>query len=306
MVEVRLAGIELGGTKCIASLASADGTILEQETLPTLAPEQTLPPLAALLANWRSAGPLAAIGVASFGPVELDPAAPNHGHITSTSKPGWRDTDVLGALRAGHDGPWGFDTDVNAAAVAEGRWGAAQGLADYAYVTVGTGVGVGLIVNGLPTRGLAHCELGHIRVARRSGDAWPGACPYHGDCVEGLASGPAIKARLGERAIHAIASDDPVWDEVAHPLAQMCHTMLLTTAPRRILFGGGVIQGQPQLIGMIHAALRESVAGYMTVPEAADFCCAPGLGDKAGPLGPVALALAALDHHAQAGARVAA
>lgn len=306
MVEVRVAGIELGGTKCIASLASADGTILRRQTLPTLAPEQTLPPLAALLAQWRSEGPLAAIGVGSFGPVELDPAAPNHGHITSTSKPGWRDIDVLGALRAGHDGPCGFDTDVNAAALAEGRWGAAQGLADYAYVTVGTGVGVGLIVNGLPTRGLAHCELGHIRVARRSGDAWPGACPYHGDCVEGLASGPAIKARLGERAVDSIGADDPVWADVAHPLAQMCHTMLLTTAPRRILFGGGVIEGQPQLIGMIHAALRESVAGYMAVPEAADFCRPPGLGDKAGPLGPVALALAALDEHARAGMPVAA
>lgn len=306
MVETRVAGIELGGTKCIASLAGADGTILAQHTLPTLSPAETLPPLANLLAQWRRDLPFAAIGVGSFGPVELDPAASNHGHITSTSKPGWRDTDVLGALRGGHDEPWGFDTDVNAAALAEGRWGAAQGLTDYAYVTVGTGVGVGLIVNGRPTRGLAHCELGHIRVARLAGDDWAGACPYHGDCVEGLASGPAIKARLGERPIHDIPADDAVWQAVAHPLAQMCHTMLLTTAPRRILFGGGVIQGQPQLIGLIHAGLRESVAGYMAVPEAEDYCCAPGLGDKAGPLGPVALALAALEAAAETGTRAAA
>lgn len=295
MMESRVAGIELGGTKCIASLARPDGTVLDQHVLPTLHPDETLPPLAALIARWRDAGPLAAIGVGSFGPVELDPAAANHGCITSTSKPGWRDTDVLGALCAGHDGPVAFDTDVNAAALAEGRWGAAQGLADYAYVTVGTGVGVGLIVNGRPTRGLGHCELGHIRVARRPGDDWAGACPYHGDCVEGLASGPAIKARLGGRDIAAVGADDPLWHDIAHPLAQMCHTMLLTSAPRRILFGGGVIQGQPQLLGMIHRLLVDSVAGYMAVPAEADYCRRPGLGDRAGPLGPVALALSALE-----------
>lgn len=295
MEELRVAGIELGGTKCIASLATADGTILEQATVPTLAPEATLPPLQAVLDRWQAQAPFAALGVGSFGPVQLDRSAADYGFITSTSKPGWRQTDVLGALASGRGVPTGFDTDVNAAALAEGCWGAAQGLADYAYVTVGTGVGVGLIVHGQPTRGLSHCELGHIRVARLGGDEWPGMCPFHGDCVEGLASGPAIKARLGERPIHSIAPDDAVWEAVAHPLAQMCHTMLLTTAPRRILFGGGVLTGQPHLIDRVRTILAESLAGYMDLPEDPDFCRAPGLGDRAGPLGPVALALAALD-----------
>jgi fructokinase len=288
-----IAGVELGGTKCVASLGDADGHILDQATIPTTRPDETLPALGAVLARWALDSPFAALGIGSFGPVGLDPAAADFGHITATAKPGWRDVDVLGALTRGRGVPCRFDTDVNAAALAERRWGAARGLDDFAYVTIGTGIGVGLVVNGRTTRGLGHCELGHIRVSRMPGDTWEGICPYHGDCVEGLSAGPAIKARLDQTHVHAIATDDPVWERIAHPIAQMCHAMLLTTGPRRILIGGGVANGQPHLLGLIERQARASIAGYMPLPQQ-DFITPPGLGDRAGPLGAIALGLLAL------------
>ncbi|WP_226016449.1 ROK family protein [Novosphingobium sp. FKTRR1] len=295
-MNVRIAGIELGGTKCVATLGDVEGRVIQQFTVPTTLPGTTLPALSAILARWADEAPFAALGVGSFGPVGLTHGTPDFGHITATAKPGWRDTDVLRTLSAGHAAPCSFDTDVNAAALAERRWGAAQGLNDFAYVTVGTGVGVGLIVNGQPTRGLGHCELGHIRVPRLAGDDWGGNCPYHGDCVEGLAAGPAIKARLGRDHIHAIAADSDVWIGVAHALAQMCHAMLMTAGPRRILIGGGVANGQSHLLPMVESMVRESVAGYIPLPVDT-FIVPPGLGDQAGPLGPIALGLDALDAH---------
>jgi fructokinase len=186
-----------------------------------------------------------------------------------------------------------FDTDVNGAALAEMQWGAGQGLTDFAYITVGTGVGVGLVVRGRPTRGISHSELGHIRPSRLPGDTWPGSCPYHGDCVEGLASGTAIKARLGSTHLSTVAANDPLWDSVAHTLVQLCHTLVCTTGPQKIVIGGGVIQRQPHLLARLEPMLVESLAGYMPLPKAGRYIDAPGLGDQAGPLGPIALALAA-------------
>lgn len=290
----RIAGIELGGTKCVATLCDDQRRILDQTIVPTTSPDVTLPALSAILARWDHNTPFSALGIGSFGPLCLTPHSSEFGHITATAKPGWRDADVLGSLSGPHDVPCHFDTDVNAAALAEGRWGAARGLEDFAYVTVGTGVGVGLIVNGKPTRGLGHCELGHVRVPRLAGDTWPGHCPYHGDCVEGLASGPAIKARLGQTPLHEVNAQDPLWTGVAHALAQMCHAMLMSCAPRRILIGGGVANGQPHLRGMIEDMVRDSVADYIPLPDE-PFILPPALGDQAGPLGPIALALDALE-----------
>jgi fructokinase len=204
------AGVELGGTKCVALLARGPDEVLARETVPTTSPDETLGALARILSNWRSNG-FEALGVASFGPVDLDESSPAYGRITSTPKPGWAGADVLGRLQSAAAVPAAFDTDVNGAALAEMRWGAARGLADFAYVTVGTGVGVGLIANGLPMRGFAHCELGHIRVARLAGDDFRGSCPFHGDCVEGLAAGPSLIARVGSERVNQLASDDPVW-----------------------------------------------------------------------------------------------
>ena len=189
--------------------------------------------------------------------------------------------------------PVGFDTDVNGAALAEGRWGAAKHLADFAYVTVGTGVGVGLVVDGRPAYGFSHSELGHIRIARKAGDLWQGACTFHGDCVEGLASGVAIAARAGLPASQ-IPRDSPVWELVAHALAQLLHTIVLATAPRRILIGGGVAHGRPELLRLVRRQLVESLNGYLKLEELAGgidgYAVAPGLGSLAGPLGALALA----------------
>lgn len=295
MAELLVAGVELGGTKCITTLATPEGRVIAQEQHPTTDPQTCLGAISGILQGWWQTLGFSALGIGSFGPVDLDPASPGYGRITSTPKPGWRDADVVGFLSSAYPVPVAFDTDVNGAAMAEGRWGAAQGLSDYAYVTVGTGVGVGLIVNGRPTRGLAHCELGHIRVPRLAGDNWPGSCPYHGDCVEGLAAGPAIKARIGSDHVSGIPSDDPLWDSVADALAQLCHVMVLTTGPKRIMMGGGVIKGQPHLLASIEAKLIDSLAGYMALPQDGPFIREPGMGDQAGPLGPIAMALQAMD-----------
>lgn len=188
--------------------------------------------------------------------------------------------------------PIGFTTDVIGAALAEGRWGAARGIADFAYVTVGTGVGVGLIVGGRPVAGCHHPELGHIRIARLPGDTWPGNCSFHGDCVEGLASGPAVEARTGRRAPE-VPRDDPAWDAAAHALAQLAQVLVLAAGPRRILMGGGVMSGQPHLFPRIRVALERSIAGYLDLEELSGgegYIVPPGLGLRAGRLGALAVA----------------
>ena len=289
-----LAGVELGGTKCVCILGTGPDDVRALERLPTGEREETLRQIEAVLDRWRSQyGAPRALGIASFGPVDLRPGSATYGYITSTTKGGWRDTDVGRRLGRRVGVPLGFDTDVNGAALAEGRWGAARGLEDFAYVTVGTGIGVGSIVRGRSVFGMNHTELGHIRVARKSGDGFPGICTFHGDCIEGLASGPAIEARAGLPASQ-LPADHPAWDYVAHGLAQLLHTMVLTTAPSRIFLGGGVMAGQTHLFERIQQELKRSLNGYVEAPELeqglARFIIPPGLGTMAGPLGALALA----------------
>lgn len=293
MAEAMLAGVELGGTKCVCVLATPGGEILAQERVDTEAPEITVPRIRAILHGWFGAeAPIGALGLAAFGPIAVDRSAPGWGRIGQTPKPGWTGTNIVTALADGLGVPVALDTDVNGAALAEMRWGAAAGLSDYAYVTIGTGVGVGLVVGGKTIGGFGHAELGHMRIARVPGDNWPGACPYHGDCVEGLAAGPAIVARAGRQA-SLIGPDDPIWHLVGHAVAQMLHNIVLTATPRRIFLGGGVIGAQPQLFPIIRRELQASLAGYLTSHELDDldtFIVPPGLGGLAGPLGPIALA----------------
>ncbi|HEU4961514.1 MAG TPA: ROK family protein [Sphingomonas sp.] len=291
-----IAGVELGGTKCVCILARGPDDIVAERRITTTDPVTTLGAIEAALDEWLSHG-FAALGIASFGPVSLDRDAPDYGHITATPKTGWRDADVAGRLARRYGVPTGFHTDVTGAALGEGRWGAAQGLADYAYVTVGTGVGVGMIARGVPVDGMTHAELGHVRPARMPGDDWPGACSFHGDCVEGLVSGPAIAARAG-RPAPELDPRDPAWAPVVHTLGQLLHTLTLTGVPRRIVMGGGVMTGNPQLVPRIRAALGESLAGYIATPEFADldsYVVPAALGGNAGPLGAVVLGLQALD-----------
>jgi fructokinase len=291
------AGVELGGTKCVCILASGPDDIRAEERIDTRGPADTLAAIAAVLARWHAEHGFVALGLASFGPVELDERSADYGRIVNTPKPGWNGADVV-ALGTPFAVPVGFDTDVNAAALAEGRWGGAQGLRSFAYVTVGTGIGVGSIVGGHPVRGLGHSEAGHMRVARMAGADWPGACLYHGACVEGLAAGPAIAAHAGRPAAE-LAPDDPAWDEVVHALAGLFHNLVLTICPERILVGGGIAIGQGHLLPRLREALIDSLAGYGAAPAIArnigEFLARPMLGPQAGPLGAIALAQAAFD-----------
>ncbi|HET6535200.1 MAG TPA: ROK family protein [Sphingomicrobium sp.] len=286
------AGVELGGTKCVTILARDASDVLAREIVPTTSPDETLGRIERTLLEWKRNEGFDALGIASFGPIDLDPDSATWGHALATPKPGWPNANIAPRLRDAIGVPVAFDTDVNGAALAEMRWGCAADFDDFAYVTVGTGVGVGLIVNGRPTRGFGHCELGHVRVARAPGDDWRGSCPYHGDCVEGLASGSSLQARFGDR-LDEIGPDHPVWDSVAWTLAQLCHVIVCAAAPRAIAIGGGVIERQPRLLGKIQGNLDESLNGFIQLPGDGDYVRAPGLGGDAGPLGAIALAMTA-------------
>lgn len=292
-----IAGIELGGTKCVCVLATGPDRIVDEARIPTTTPDETLPAIEAVLDGWKRDQDFAALGIGSFGPIDVDRASPSWGSIVTTPKPGWSGTDVARRLSAHVAAPTAFDTDVAGAALAEGRWGGARGLESFCYVTVGTGVGVGVISSGQPVRGLGHVEAGHLRIGRVRGDDWTGACVYHGDCVEGLASGFAVEKRTGRRG-ETIGADDPVWPLVAHALAGLCHNLVLTVVPQRILIGGSVANHQPQVMAMIRERLVESLAGYAQGERIAGtietFVTAPTLGDQAGPMGAVALGLGAL------------
>jgi fructokinase len=289
-----LAGVELGGTKCVCILGTSPGDVRAHERLATSDPATTLGDIETILDAWRvEFGAIAALGVASFGPLDLRRASPSYGYITQTVKSGWSNTDVASRLAKRFAVPIGFDTDVNGAALAERRWGAAQGLDDFAYITVGTGVGVGMIVNGRPVHGSNHSELGHMRPVRLPGDTWPGICSFHGACVEGLACGPAIQARAGMPP-DRLAADHPVWDSVAHALGQLLHTLVLATAPKRILLGGGVMNAQAHLFARVRQNLQRSLNGYVQLDEVSAgidrYVVPPGLGPSSGPMGALTLA----------------
>lgn len=299
MVEPLLAGLELGGTKCFALLGRGQ-TIVERVAIPTTDPGETMDRLEAQLRVWWDRASFAALGIGSFGPVGLDHARDDYGFITTTPKPGWSGTDVAGRFGHAFAVPVGFDTDVTAAAMAEHRWGAARGMTSSVYLTIGTGIGGGAIVNGRPLRGFLHPEMGHVRVRREENDDFAGTCPFHADCLEGLASGPAIAARAG-RPAQDIPAGDPLWQPVAGAIAELLATLILTLSPQRIAIGGGVGCGQPHLFPLIRARVATMLAGYVAGVDAGtlDMLIAPAcFGDHAGPLGTFALALAAIEDSA--------
>jgi len=285
-----IAGVELGGTKCLCILARSPEEVVEEVRIATRDPAATLADIDAVLERWHREPGFAAIGIASFGPLDVDPASPAYGSITATPKPGWSGTQLIKRWEK-FGTPIGFDVDVVGAARAEQRWGAAQGLADLAYITVGTGIGVGPIIADRSIAARGHSEMGHTRVARLPGDDWPGSCPFHGDCAEGLASGSAIAARHGPGPV---ADDWPGWNAVEHALAMLVHNIFLSIQPRRILIGGGVAEGRPALIPAVRRRAIESLAGYHSADTLGDdYLVAPGLGPRAGPLGAIALGIAA-------------
>lgn len=287
-----VAGIELGGTKSIALIARGRD-VIESMRLPTGEPGGTLDALARRIEDWQAVhGRVAAIGIGAFGPIGLDRGRTDFGWITSTPKPGWVDTDIVGHFSKKFGVPVGFDTDVAGAALAEHRWGAARGCDVAVYLTIGTGIGGGVIIGGAPVHGLVHPELGHIRIRRAPGDDFAGICPYHGDCLEGLASGPAIAARAGLRG-EEIGDDHPVWVAVIGEIAELIGMLMLTLSPEIIMIGGGVFADREPLLGAIRSRTAELLGGYIVgvgVPELSRIIVAPGLGAMAGPLGAVALA----------------
>ena len=298
MTDDRLiAGIELGGTKAIAVLGRA-GEVVEQRRVPTTTPHETLAALSRCLREWGADQPIAALGIASFGPIRIDPAAPDFGTILDTPKPGWRGADVAGILGSVVGCPFAIDTDVNGAALAEYHWGAGQGCDSLCYITIGTGVGGGLVVGGRPVHGALHPEIGHLRLRRAGGDTFEGACQFHDDCIEGLISGPALAARFGgDPAL--VAEADPRWLDVASDIAELAAAMLLTVSAERVLIGGGVGTGRALLLPLVRAVLQQKLGGYLPFLDAQsvqNIVCAPALGDTAGPLGAIALGLTALDH----------
>ncbi|MGN6122732.1 MAG: ROK family protein [Sphingomonas oligoaromativorans] len=296
-MSVLAAGVELGGTKCVCVLATGPGGVVAEERVPTTSPEETLSAIERVLDRWQAESGFAALGLACFGPLQLKPGAPDYGYITATTKPGWRNTDVARRLGSRYGVPTAIDTDVSGAALAEGRWGGAQGLSSHAYITVGTGVGAGIIVNGRPVMGIGHAEAGHMRVPRFPGDDWKGACTFHGDCVEGLASGFAVEQRTGRNG-GELPADHVVWSMVAHAIAGLCHNLVMGSVPERILIGGGVATKQPQILPMVRAMLVESLAGYGDAVALSSqierYIAPPALGDQAGPMGAIALAMDAL------------
>ncbi len=294
-------GLEGGGTKFVCIIGRGPGDIVAETRIPTTTPEATL---ADVVAFFRAAGAphggLTAVGVGCFGPVDLRPGSPTWGSITTTPKAGWAHTDVARRLAADLGVPVAFDTDVNAAAIGEGRWGAAQGLDTFVYLTVGTGIGGGGLLGGQPMHGLVHPEMGHMLLPHdRSADPFPGVCPFHGDCLEGLASGPALLARWGQPA-ETLPADHPAWALEARYLALALANLVCTLSPQRIVLGGGVME-QAQLIPLIRREVAALLNGYVRAAEILDsidqYIVPPGLGSRSGRLGALAMAERLADSH---------
>ncbi|MBN1889717.1 MAG: ROK family protein [Thermoflexales bacterium] len=286
-------GIEAGGTKFVCAVGCGPDDVRAQTRFPTTIPEETIGRAIAFFQEQIAQEPLAAIGIASFGPVDPDPNSPTFGTITTTPKPGWANTDLAGPLRRALGVPVGFDTDVNGAALGEGRWGAAQGLDTFIYLTIGTGIGGGGLVAGRPIHGLLHPEMGHVRLPHDwEADPFPGFCPYHGDCFEGLAAGPAIERRWGQPA-ESLPPQHPAWALEARYIGLGLANYVLTLSPQRIILGGGVMQ-QPQLFPLVRREVQTLLAGYVHAPAILehidDYIVPPALGSRAGVLGAIALA----------------
>jgi len=288
-------GVEAGGTKFVCIVAGGPGDIREEMRFPTTTPEETLSRTIKFFSNYikNNDENIDAIGVACFGPVDLDKNSLTYGTITSTPKPGWANTDVVSRLENALNVPVAFDTDVNGAAVGEGKWGAAQGLDQFIYLTIGTGIGGGAVVAGKPLHGLVHPEMGHIMMAQnREKDPFEGYCPFHGTCFEGMCSGPAMKARWGQPA-ETLGADHPAWELEAEYIAEALHTFITVLSPQRIILGGGVMQ-QEHLFSMIRDKVKASLNGYVQSPAILEnidaYIVPPGLGNRAGVLGALALA----------------
>lgn len=298
-IQKHFAGLEAGGTKFICATGSDPENIYDLISFPTTTPEETLSRAIQFIKKQEQKfGPVSAVGIASFGPLSPGPTAHNYGYITTTPKPGWSNLDFVGALREHFKVPIGFDTDVNGAALGEWRWGAAQGLDNFIYLTIGTGIGGGGMINGKLIHGLMHPEMGHIPLPHDSDiDPFEGICPFHGDCFEGLASGPAIKKRWGANP-ETLPPDHPAWDLEASYIALALRSFICSLSPQRIILGGGVMQ-QPHLFPLIRAKTLATLNSYIRMSEllesTGEYIVPPALGSKSGVMGAFVLAKMAIE-----------
>ncbi|MGE5641818.1 MAG: ROK family protein [Byssovorax cruenta] len=291
--EALYGGIEAGGTKFVCCVASGPTHIVEEVRLATTTPEETLRKSVQFFERYVATGQVKTIGVGCFGPLDLNPHSPTYGFITATPKPNWSNTDVRGVLMRELGVNVAFDMDVNAAAVGEFIWGASRGQDPSLYLTVGTGIGGGYLTDGKPLVGLVNLEMGHLRIPHdRERDPFPGSCPFHGDCFEGLASGPAIEKRLGVKGA-TVPESDAFWDLEADYIALALVNYIVTLSPKKIIVGGGVMQREflfPQVRKRVSELLNGYVSSKMILEKIDQYIVPPGLGNQAGSMGAIALA----------------
>ncbi len=286
---MKLGALEAGGTKMVCAIGDESGKIFEQISIPTTKPEETMPPII----EYFKDKDIEALGVACFGPVDLDKSSDTYGYITSTPKIPWQNYDIVGTLKEALGCPVGFDTDVNGSLLGEATYGQAKGLTDAVYFTIGTGVGAGVMTNGKMLHGMMHPEFGHIRLVVRDDDPYKeGHCPFHGACLEGMAAGPAIEARWGAKG-KELADRDEVWDLEAYYIAQACATSVFVLSPQMIILGGGVMH-QEQLFPLVRKYTKELIAGYIKTKQMEDlehYIVPASLNDDQGIMGCLKLAL---------------
>jgi fructokinase len=279
--------IEAGGTKFVCAVGDQEGNIAARASFPTTIPEETMPQVIEFFKQYT----LKAIGIGSFGPIDINSNSPTYGFITSTPKPGWRNYPFVQAIQEQFSVPVGFNTDVNAAALGELRKGAGQGLDSCLYITVGTGIGAGAVVQGKLVQGISHPEMGHILVRRHPEDHYEGKCPYHKDCLEGLAAGPAIEERWGKKGME-LTEETAVWEMEAHYIAQALSQYILILSPEKIIVGGGVMK-QTQLFPLIQQKVADILNQYVELPDLSTYIVPPALGDNAGITGALLLGVEA-------------
>lgn len=284
---MRLGALEAGGTKMVCAIGDENGNIFEQVSIPTQTPEATMP----LIIKYFKEKKIEALGIGCFGPIDLDIKSKTYGYITSTPKLEWANFDIVGALKTALDCPTGFDTDVNSSVLGEVTFGQAKDKSCVIYITIGTGIGAGIYIEGKLLHGMLHPEAGHIMLKKHATDTYEGKCPYHKTCFEGLASGPAIEERWGKKAIE-LEKEDAVWDLEAYYIAQALANYILILSPDMIILGGGVMH-QKQLFPLIHKHTREILNGYIKTKELEnieDYIVPASLNDNQGILGCLELA----------------
>ncbi|MBQ9608975.1 MAG: ROK family protein [Lachnospiraceae bacterium] len=280
--------LEAGGTKMVCAIGDENGKIIEQISIPTTTPDETMP----AIIDYFKDKDIKALGIACFGPIDLDKKSSTYGHILITPKLAWRNFDMVGTMKNALSVPIGFDTDVNGSLLGEVTWGAAKGISDAIYITIGTGVGGGIWSNGGLVHGMLHPELGHIKLIKASNDSYKCRCPYHDSCLEGLSCGPAVEERWNAKA-RELTDKDEVWELESYYIAQALANLILILSPKKIILGGGIMH-QTQLFPLIRKKVLENINGYIVTKELEDidnYIIPAGLNDDQGIMGAIKLAM---------------